>query len=135
MTAPSVGAIRYVLLFALLYYVLMTIVGLAFIAGGVHPSGMNIIVLILVSTCVALLFIRKHKRLFSIGEYLTVVIGSIMVDVAVELGIVALRGGQITIDQWPIMAMVFGGHALLLAVAYSPWSWIVRGYARRVTGP
>jgi hypothetical protein len=135
MTAPSVGAIRYVLLFALLYYVLMTIVGLAFIAGGVHPSGMNIIVLILVSTCVALLFIRKHRRLFSIGEYLTVVIGSIMVDVAVELGIVALRGGQITIDQWPIMAMVFGGHALLLAVAYLPWSWIVRGYARRVTGP
>jgi hypothetical protein len=68
MTAPAIGVVRYVLLFALLYYVLMTIVGLVFIAGGVHPSGMNILVLIVVSTCVALLFIRKHRRLFSLGS-------------------------------------------------------------------
>jgi hypothetical protein len=135
MTAPAIGVIRYVLLFALLYYVLMTIVGLVFIAGGVHPSGMNILVLIVVSTCVALLFIRKHRRLFSLGEYLTVVIGSILVDLALELGIAAIMSGQITIDEWPTMAMVFGGHALLLALAYSPWSWIVRGYAKRVASP
>ena len=135
MTAPAIGAIRYVLLFALLYYVLMTIVALVFIAGSVQPSGMNILVLIVVSTCVALLFIRKHQRLFSLGEYLTVVIGSILVVLALELGIAALRGGQITIDKWPIMVMAFGGHALLLALAYSPWSWIVRGYAERVAGP
>lgn len=127
MNPPAVGAIRYVLLFALLYYVLMTIV-----AAVVQTSGMNIPVLIVVSTCVALLFIRKHKRLFSLGEYLTVVIGSIIVDLALELGVAAVQGVQITIEKWPTMALVFGGHGLLLALAYSPWSWIVRGYAKRV---
>jgi hypothetical protein len=135
MTARAIGVIRYVLLFALLYYVLMTVVGLVFIAIGAHPSGMNILVLIVVSTSVALLFIRRHRRLFSLGEYLTVVIGSILVDLALELGMTVIMSGQITKYDWPTMTMVFGGHALLLAVGYSPWSWIVRGYAKRVAGP
>jgi hypothetical protein len=135
MIAPVVRAIRYVLLFLVLYYVLMTIFGLVVISSGSHPSGMNIVGLIVAVTCTALLFIRKYRRLFSRGEYLTVVIGSILVDVALELGFVAIVNGHISIDKWPSMLLVFGGHALLIALGYSPWSWVVRGYARRVASP
>jgi hypothetical protein len=135
MIAPVLRAIRYVLLFLILYYVLMTIFGLVVISSGVHPSWMNIVGLIVAVTCTALLFIRKYRRLFSRGEYLTVVIGSILVDVALELGFVAIRNGYILFDKWPSMVYIFGGHALLIAIGYSPWSWVVRGYARRVAGP
>jgi hypothetical protein len=129
MIAPAGRAIRYVLVFLVLYYVVMTIFGL------VHASGMNILGLIVAVTSTALLFIRKYRRLFSRGEYLTVVIGSILIDVALELGFVAMRNGHISIDRWPSVLLVFGGHALLIALAYSPWSWVVRGYARRVASP
>ena len=134
MSVPAFGVIRYVLVFAVLYYVLMTIFGLVFIASGIHPSGLNILVPIVAATCAALLFIRKHRRVFTLGEYLTIVIGSILVDLALELGYVAIRTGHISINDWPTMCLVFGGHALLLALAYSPWSWIVRSYAKRVEG-
>jgi hypothetical protein len=129
MIAPAGRAIRYVLVFLVLYYVVMTIFGL------VHASGMNILGLIVAVTSTALLFIRKYRRLFSRGEYLTVVIGSILIDVALELGFVAMRNGHISIDRWPSVLLVFGGHALLIALAYSPWSRVVRGYARRVASP
>jgi hypothetical protein len=135
MAAQFVRAIRYVLLFALLYYVLMTAFGLIIISTGIHPSAMNIIGLIVVSTSVALWFIRKNRRIFSRIEYLTVVIGSVLVDLAMELGFVAIKSGDISFDKWPGMINIFGGHALLLALAYSPWSWIVRGYAQRVARP
>ena len=75
MTAPAVGVIKCVLRFALLYYAVMTIFGLVAIASGSHPSGLNVLGLIVAATCAALLFIRKFRRLFSLGEYLTVVIG------------------------------------------------------------
>jgi hypothetical protein len=135
MTAHFVRAIRYVLLFALLYYVLMTTFGLIVISTGIHPSAMNVIGLIVASTSVALWFIRKNRRLFSRIEYLTVVIGSVLVDLAMELGFVAINSGHISFDKWLGMITIFGGHALLLALAYSPWSWIVRGYAQRVVRP
>jgi hypothetical protein len=132
MSVPAFGVIRYLLVFALLYCVLMTIFGLVFIASGIHLSGINILVLIVAATCAALLFIRKHRRVFTLGEFLTIVIGSILVDLALELGSVTMRTGHISINDWPKMCLVFGGHALLLALAYSPWSWIVRSYAKRV---
>jgi hypothetical protein len=64
MTGRAVGVIRYVVLFALLYYVLMTAFELIVISTGVHPSAMNIVGLLVAATCVALWFIRKHRRLF-----------------------------------------------------------------------
>ena len=131
----AVAVIRYVALFALLYYVLMTVFGLIVISTGIHPSAMNIVGLIVAATCVAMWFIRKHRRLFSRNEYLTVLIGSVLVDLAMEFGFVAINTGHISMGKWPGMINIFGGHALLLALAYSPWSWIVRAYSKRVAGP
>jgi hypothetical protein len=131
----AVAVIRYVVLFALLYYVLMTVFGLIVISTDIHPSAMNIVGLLVAATCVAVWFIRKHRRLFSRNEYLTVLIGSVLVDLAMELGFVAINTGHISMDRWPGMINIFGGHALLLALAYSPWSWVVRAYSKRVAGP
>ena len=135
MPERAVGVIRYVLLFTLLYYVLMTAFGLIVISTGIHLSAMNIVGLLVASTCVALWFIRKHGRLFSRSEYLKILIGSVFVDLAMELGFVAINSGRISFDRWPGMLNIFGGHALLLALAYSPWSWIVRAYYKRVASP
>ena len=135
MTERTVGVIRYILLFALLYYVLMTVFGLIVISTGIHPSAMNIVGLLVAATCVALWFIRKHRRRFSRIEYLKVLIGSMLVDLAMELGFIAINTRHISMDKWPSMIVIFGGHALLLATAYSPWSWVVRSYSKRVAGP
>jgi hypothetical protein len=135
MTGRAVGVIRYVLLFTLFYYVLMTAFGLIVTSTGTHPSAMNIVGLLVASTCVALWFIRKNRRPFFRNEYLTILIGSVLVDLAMELGFVAINSGRIFFDRLPSMIVIFGGHALLLALAYSPWSWIVRAYSRRVASP
>jgi hypothetical protein len=135
MSIRSVGVIGYVLLFAVLYYLLMTLCAAIAMAIGVRPSGLNVLVLIVVTTFVALWFIRKNRRGFSRGEYLTVVIGSVLVDIAMELGFVAIISGRISMDKWHGMVIIFGGHALLIALGYSPWSWAVRSYAKRVAGP
>jgi hypothetical protein len=135
MSVRYFGAVGYVLLFTVLYYFLMTASAATAMAIGVHPSGLNVLILIVSATCVALWFIRRHRRRFSSGEYLTVVVGSVLVDVAMELGFAAMIGGPITMDKWDGMVIIFGGHALLLALAYSPWSWAVRSYAKRVADP
>jgi hypothetical protein len=39
------------------------------------------------------------------------------------------------IGRWHGTVIILGGHALLLGLAYSPWSWAVRSYAKRVADP
>jgi hypothetical protein len=113
----------------------MTVFGVIAMALGGHPSGLNILVLIVAATCAALWFIRKNRRRFSRGEYLRVVAGSVSVDIVMQLGFTAMVSGHIAMDKWHGMVIVLGGHALLIALAYSPWSWAVRSYSKRVASP
>ena len=132
MSQQSVGMTRYVLSFALLYYLLMTGVGVIAMTIGARPAGWNILVLIIATTCIALWFIRRNRRTFSRSEYLRVVLGCVLVDVAMELGFMAMISGHIPTDKWAGMINILGGHALLIALGYSSWSWAVRSYAKRV---
>lgn len=132
MSGQAVGIARYVVAFALLYLLLMAIGGIlvTVLQGG--RSGLNILVLLVAATCVALWFIRRTRRLFTRTEYVKVLLASVAVDAALQL--TALQVHHLPADLSRTV-IVLGGHALLLALAYSPWSWFVRSYVRRVGGP
>jgi arginine exporter protein ArgO len=85
------------------------------------------------ATVIALWFIGRNRRSFSRREYLIVVLGCVLVDVAMQLGFTAMLIGHIATDKWVGMINIFGGHALLIALAYSPWSWAVRNYSKHVS--
>ena len=133
MSAQAVAITRYVLAFALLYLLLMAMGGILVTALVGGRSGLNILVLLVAATCVALWFIRRNRRRFTRTEYVKVLLSSFAVDAALQL--TALKVHHLPANNLSGMAVVLGGHALLLALAYSPWSWFVRSYAKRVGGP
>jgi hypothetical protein len=54
MSVRYFGAVGYVLLFTVLYYLLMAASAATAMAIGVHPSGLNVLILIVSATCVAM---------------------------------------------------------------------------------
>jgi hypothetical protein len=54
------------------------------------------------------------------------------VDIAMQIGFTAAAGHPIRPNGWVAPVSVFGGHAILIALAFSPLSWAVRAYASRV---
>jgi hypothetical protein len=133
MSARAFGITKYVLAFALLYLLFMAVGGILVAAVRGGGSGLNILVLLVAATCVALWFIRRNRRQFTRTEYVKVLLGSFAVDAALQL--TALQVHHLPANNLSGMVIVLGGHALLLALAYSPWSWFVRSYAKRVCGP
>jgi hypothetical protein len=132
MSGNSVGVHKYLLSFALLYVLLMTCLGMLVRATGGHPSGLNILVLIVVATGISWWFIRQNRRSYTRNEYIKMVLGSIFVDWILQLGVTTLLSGRIRIDNWGGMLNILGGHALLIALAYSRWSWFIRSYTSKV---
>lgn len=121
------------MLFSVSYFSLLTIIGNMCLALGWHPaSSLNTIILIITVSIVAFWFVRKHGRPFSVSEYWQVLLGSILFDLAIQIGItVALLGSAALSGKWVSIAFVLLCHAILLAVGYS--SRVVRRYVRAST--
>jgi hypothetical protein len=132
MPQEPTAVLRYVLSFAVLYFLLMAAVVTIALAIGARPSGWNILVLIVATTCIALWFIRQNRRTFRRAEYIKAVLGCVVVDIAMQIGFTAAAGHPIRPNGWAAPVSVFGGHAILIALAFSPLSWVVRAYASRV---
>jgi len=136
MTVQTVAVTKYIAVFAVAYVVVMTACGAAIAAlGRPPPSSINTLVLIIVSTCVALWFIRQQRRMLLPTEYWKIVCGCVVVDVTYEFLIIAatVSLSEVTLDKWFGIIFVLGLHALLIGVAYSRLSWLVRRYAERVS--
>ncbi|WP_286355036.1 ABZJ_00895 family protein [Geothrix oryzae] len=110
--------LRYIGLFAVLYFVLMFIVGLVIQTLEITPPSMsNILVIVGSVLLINAFFLRREKRPPSRNEYLGLVAGATLADFALEM-----YGLQYVIApiQWGTIILVTLGHTLLFAVGFFP---------------
>ena len=110
--------LRYIGLFAVLYFVLMFIVGFVIQSLEIKPPSMSNILVIVGSVLLTnAIFHRKEKRPPSRNEYLGLVAGATLADFALEMyGLQYVTAPT----QWSATILVTLGHALLFAVGFFP---------------
>lgn len=113
----------YVALFAVLYLIILVIVGYATlllqIETGTTP---NFVALFISSSLTSYWFFYRAKRRFYKSEYIEITLGSIAVDITIQICSILIFAAKIDLSKiWSGLLLIFLGHAAILAMSYSFW--------------
>jgi len=111
----------YVVLFAVVYLLLVFVLGYAITWLQIETSGwVNHFIILAATATTTFWFTRREKRNFTKSERVEIVVGSILADITIQVCSALLFIMDLNLNnKWLGILSILAGHALLIVIGYS----------------